>query len=108
MSWFDRVLNGEMMWDVDNDECMDALEQLADADSYEKCIVAEGDGHHVIFFEGVVDGETTLLEASISPDWDEVNTGPDKTMAGRVENIFQFSDDWGDIYVSNVLPEALD
>lgn len=107
MSWFNRVLDGEMMWDVDNDECMDALEELHDADSYEKCIVAEGDGHHVVFFEGVVDGEPTLLEASVSPDWSEVNSGADKTMAGRVENVFQFSDDWGDIYVSKEIPVGL-
>jgi len=87
---------------------MNALEELNDAESYEKCIVAEGNGHHVIFFEGVVDGERTLLEVSVSPDWDTVNSGPEKTMAGRVENIFQFQDDWQDIHVSNVLPEALD
>lgn len=104
----ERILDGEMMWEVDSDEAMDALQELNDADSYEKCIVAEGDGHHVIFFEGVVDGDTTLLEVSVSPDWSEVNSEPSRSMAGRVDNIFQFSDDWGDIYVSNELPNALD
>lgn len=108
MSWFKRVLDGEMMWDVDDDECMDALEELNDADAYEKCIVGEGNGHHIIFFEGVVDGEPTLMEASVSEDWSDLNSGPEKTMAGRVENIFQFSDDWNDIYISKELPQALD
>lgn len=107
MSWFDKIREGGMMWDVDNEECLEALTELHEADASEKCIIAEGNDHHVVFFDAVTDGELVLLEASVSPDWRSLNSGPDKTMAGRVENIFEFSDDWGDIYVSDEIPIAL-
>jgi len=107
MAWFKNIEEGDMMWDVSDEDCLEALRELRDAPSYEKCIVAEGNGHHVIFFEGRIDGNASLLEASVNPEWNAVNSGPDRTMAGRVENIFQFRDEWEDIYVSKELPNAL-
>lgn len=104
MSWFQEILEGNR---VENAEALDALRELAEADSYEKCIVAEGRDHHMVFFEGVVDGDGALFEVSVTPDWSELNTDPIRTMPGSVNNVFEYGDGWSDRYVSNELPSGL-
>jgi hypothetical protein len=108
MSWFQKVENDEMMWGVETDEALEALRELDEAGSYEKCVIAEGNGHNVVFFEGVEDGTPTLMEVSMTPDNSEMRNPPEKTMGGRVGNVYRFKDDWNDVYISDTLPEGLD
>jgi hypothetical protein len=106
MCWFTKVENEEMMWSVDSDEALDALRQISSKPPYQKCVLAEGNGHTVVFFEGRVDGELWLMEASVATDG-TLNTPPEKTMAGRVDNVFNFEEQWKDVSVSDSLPEAI-
>lgn len=107
MSWIDRVYDDEMMWSVDDEDALAALEQLADAEPYEKAIVAEGDGHHVVFYVGLDEGDPTLMEVSMKEDWADYNSEPSRSMAGRVDNIYQFRSEWQDVSVTNQVPEAV-
>lgn len=105
MSWFHRVNGSEMFWEVDNDDCLDALRELNNGAYQSECIIAMSDSHHVVFFEGQDEnGGTTLFEASVSPDHDTLNTQPEKTMAGRVENVYNFSEKWNRIVISDEVP----
>lgn len=106
MDWFEKV-NEDMVWGVENEQALENLEKLNEADSYEGYIIAEGDGHHVVFFEGVIDGEKYLMEASVSPDWEIFNMAPEKSMAGRVDNVFNFSEEWSDIYFTEDGPDII-
>lgn len=107
MDWIDRVYDDEMMWGVDNGDALDALEQLAECEPYEKAIVAEGDGHHVVFYVGLYEGEPMLMEVSMKEDWSGYNSEPSRSMAGRVDNIYQFRSDWQDVSVTNQVPEVV-
>lgn len=107
MDWIDRVYDEEMMWSVDDADALDALEQLAGSEPYEKAIVAEGDGHHVVFYVGLYDGDPTLMEVSMKEDWSAYNSEPSRSMAGRVDNIYQFRSDWKDVSVTSQVPEVV-
>ena len=97
MGWFEKI-DTDMVWEVHNDTCKKYLEEIHNADSGEKVLVCDGDGHTVLFFEGELNGETKLLEASVSAG--DIVTVPENTWAGRPDNIFNFSEGWNELYLS--------
>jgi hypothetical protein len=108
MAWFHKVNGPDMLWQVDNEECLDVLREMSNANYQEKAVIAKSDSHHVVFFEGEgSNGGVTLFEASMSPDGKELNTQPIKTTAGSVENVFEFSDQWNSVSVEETPPIVL-
>jgi hypothetical protein len=105
MSWFHKVNGSNMMWEVENTECLNALEELNRANYQEKAIIARSDSHQMVFFEGEDEnGGVTLFEVSVSLDGSELNTQPIKTNAGTIENLYEFPEKWNSISVEDTPP----